>query len=229
MKSALLKVGIVSAGIAASAMFVDLQPASATSFSGDYDLSYWSVYNIDIANNTNPPTITNPATYTNGFLETSGAPNSVTLVGGNICGNCTVPAPDTDGDGNPGVTGATYFETLLASDGYVSFNWNYGTFDVRGFDPFIVQINGGLETTLANIDGQYGFYVSPFLTAGTLFSFGIFTYDNAGGAGYATLSNFAVTSSPPAAVPTPALLPGLIGMGVAALRKKQQDSQELSA
>ncbi|MFM7471148.1 MAG: PTPA-CTERM sorting domain-containing protein [Nodosilinea sp.] len=31
-------------------------------------------------------------------------------------------------------------------------------------------------------------------------------------------------SSPPVAVPTPALLPGLIGMGVAAWRKRQGES-----
>ncbi|XGB42701.1 MAG: PTPA-CTERM sorting domain-containing protein [Nodosilinea sp. LVE1205-7] len=41
-------------------------------------------------------------------------------------------------------------------------------------------------------------------------------------------SDFGVSSNPEA-VPTPALLPGLIGMGVAALRKKRQENQEISA
>ncbi|MFM7472231.1 MAG: PTPA-CTERM sorting domain-containing protein [Nodosilinea sp.] len=224
MKNVLLKASVVSAGIAVGSLVVNLQPASATGFYGDYEPTYWNVYNLDIDQSTTPPT-PSPATYTNGGVDFTNAPSSVVLYGGN---RYNVPAPDDNGDGYPGVAGATYFETQLASDGYVFFNWNYGTFDTRQFDPFVVVINGVLYSTLASVDGQQGRFVSPFLSQGDVFGFSILTYDNAGGIGYAQISDFGVSSNPEA-VPTPALLPGLIGMGVAALRKKRQENQEISA
>lgn len=224
MKNLLIKATVVSAGVAVSALTVNLQPASATGFSGDYAPVYWSVYNEDVNQATG---VSSPAGYTNGGVDFGGAPNSVVLAGGNYFASTPSPYPDGNGDGFPGVSGGTFFETTLASAGYVFFDWSYGTFDSRGFDPFVVSI-GSSAFTLANTDGQTGRYVSSFLPAGTTLGFSIFTYDNAGGAGYATISNFGVSANP-GVVPTPALLPGLIGMGIAALRKKQQDGQEMDA
>ena len=59
-----------------------------------------------------------------------------------------------------------------------------------------------------------------------------FSYDIPSGAGFGNISYTVVTkppTPPTAAVPTPALLPGLIGMGVTALRKrrKQEDALEV--
>lgn len=222
MKSALLKATALSAGVFATLSVVDFQPASAAGFSGAYAPAFWDVKNQDIANFT-PPVVTDPAAYTDGFVDETSVPSSVTIFGGNFFG---VSPVDANGDGVLGVTGATYYLTTLAGSvaSYVSFNWDYGTFDdpTGGYDPFGFVVNN-VFTLLADIDGtagNYTFLVNP----GDEFGFGVLTVDNAFGAGYATISNFNVTP-----VPTPALLPGLIGMGVAALRKKQSEAEESEA
>ncbi len=222
MTTTLLKAGLVSAGIAASMVLVDLQPASATGFYGDYALSNWQLINLDTPLHGGPQV-------TDGFVTpSSGSANSITLTGGNAYGG----TPPLTG----GYAGVTYIQTTLKAAGTVSFNYSYGTYDADGFDPFIVNINNVWDPNfVVDTNGSTGTYTSPFLAAGSTFAFGIITLpDNTGyggnafGAGYVTISNFSAPSSA-AAVPTPALLPGLIGMGVAALRKKQQDNQELSA
>jgi len=204
MKSALLKATALSAGLAASLTMVGLQPASAAGFSGDYAPDYWSVINLGSATNAN----------SGGFVDETLVPTSVTLVGSNS--NPQVPAGP----------GETYYLTELAGSiaSYVSFNYSYGTFDLPngGFDPFGVVVNN-VFTLLADLDGQSGSYTF-LVNPGEEFGFGVLTTDNIGGAGFATISNFNVTP-----VPTPALLPGLIGMGVAALRKKQGEAEESEA
>jgi hypothetical protein len=60
MKNVLLKASVVSAGIAVSSLVVNLQPASATGFYGDYDPSFWGVYNLDIDRSTTPLPLAQP-------------------------------------------------------------------------------------------------------------------------------------------------------------------------
>lgn len=207
MKSALLKATVLSAGIAASMTLVDFQPASAAGFSGDYDPAFWGELNVDA----------------DGFVDTTGAPGSITIVGGN--------------DGS-GIQGNTFYGTTLAGSiaSYVSFHWDYDSNDNPTFDSFGVFFGsdpfdsstwtltsiagGGIYGPAGPADGDYNFLVNP----GDFFGFYVETADNKFGEGFATISNFNVT-----AVPTPALLPGLIGMGVAALRKKQSEAEESEA
>lgn len=237
MKSALLKATVLSAGIAASMTLVGLQPASAAGFTGDYDLSFWGLENFDATGVSTPP-------ITNGGVDTTGAPSSITIYGGNGLGNPTTDPGnfdsngdplDLDGDGAPGVQGNTFFGTTLAGSiaSYVSFDWAYDSFDNNpefdsfgiffGADPLTytyVSLAGGVSGPAGPVADSYSFLVNP----GDFFGFYVETADNAYGEGFATISNFNVN-----AVPTPALLPGLIGMGVAALRKKQAEAEESEA
>jgi hypothetical protein len=239
MKSALLKATALSVGVAASLTLVDLQPASAAGFGG----LTWSLENLDLNRSTGDITPGFPSGFTDGCVSSDATgntcaplgpnPSSITLIGGNFFGDSPV---DANGDGSPGVTGATYYLTTLAASSlpsYVSFTWNYGTFDLPvfdadgnafGVDPFVVVDPSSPDPILlAEFDGESGIYTF-LVNPGEQFGFGVLTEDNAFGSGYATISNFSVTP-----VPTPALLPGLIGMGVAALRKKRSEAEESEA
>jgi hypothetical protein len=103
----------------------------------------------------------------------------------------------------------------------VSFNWNYSTQDAPFYDPFGFNLNG-IFTQLTNSFGaQSQFGTASFNVAlGDTFGFEVQTIDNVVGSATATISNF----SAPEPIPTPALLPGLIGMGVAALRKRKGEA-----
>lgn len=226
MKSALLKATVLSAGIAASLTVVDFQPANAAGFSGDYDPAFWGLGNF----------YSDGTAAGDGFVDETGAPGSITLFGS---------------DDGSGFQGNTFYGTTLAGSlpSYVSFDWAYGSFDNPTFDSFgyfvgvdpstatYTSLAGGGIYGPAAPDNQgigtvngtvnYGtFLVNP----GESFGFYVETADNlrlvgtVRGDGFATISNFNVT-----AVPTPALLPGLIGMGVAALRKKQSEAEESEA
>lgn len=211
MKSALLKATVLSAGIAASLTVVDFQPANAAGFSGDYDPIFWGLGNVDA----------------DGSVDETGAPGSITLFGG---------------DDGSGLQGNTLYGTTLAGSiaSYVSFDWAYGSFDDATFDSFGIFFGadpltatftslagGGIfgppapdNEGIGTVPGTYTFLVNP----GESFGFYVETADNLSGEGFVTISNFNVTP-----VPTPALLPGLIGMGVAALRKKRGEAEESEA
>ncbi len=251
MKSALLKATALSVGVAASLTLVDLQPASAAGFGG----LTWSLENLDLNRSTGVITPGFPSGFTDGCVSSDATantcatlaphPSSITLIGGNAVSALLSPDEidpntgevyDLDSDGFPGVTGATYYLTTLAASSlpsYVSFTWNYGTFDLPlfdadgnafGADPFVVVDPSSPDPILlAEFDGESGIYTF-LVNPGEQFGFGVLTEDNAFGSGYATISNFSVTP-----VPTPALLPGLIGMGVAALRKKRSEAEESEA
>jgi len=211
MKSALLKATALSAGIAASVTLAGLQPVSAAGFSGDYDPSFWGLGNF----------YSSGAPGGNGFVDDTTAPSSITIVGSD------------DGSGNQG---NTFYGTDLAGSvaSYVSFNWAYNSNDLNStFDSFgiffganpqtatLVNLAGGVSGPAGPVNGSYSFLVNP----GQFFGFYVETADNAYGEGFATISNFNVSPAT-TPVPTPALLPGLLAMGVAALRKKQAEAEE---
>ncbi len=97
----------------------------------------------------------------------------------------------------------------------------------------------GLQTP--DFFGRLVFAIQPFefplregvQTTATLNSFNLSSPDDTGGSRVVNSPNFSnVTFTPvPAStpIPTPALLPGLVGMGVAALRKRQLASAEVSS
>lgn len=137
-----------------------------------------------------------------GSVNTAGAPASITLTGGD------------NGNG----AGTTRYLTTAAAAGAVSFDWLYTSTDSRGFDDFGYLLNGTF-TQLADTSGQTGFATFG-VNAGDSFGFQVYTVDNILGRGSATITNF---NGP--VVPTPALLPGLIGMGVAAWRRRKAEAQ----
>lgn len=97
----------------------------------------------------------------------------------------------------------------------VSFNYNFSVFvnnlGVSDLDYAFVVNNGVVERLL----GITGTYTKTFTTAGV---FGIGTVDMVDKFGASTLS---LSNANFQAVPTPALLPGLVGLGISVLRKRK--------
>ncbi len=196
MKATLTKTTLmplmIASGLVVGIGFVDGKPAEAVGFTGYYDPANWTLTNDNA----------------NGSVDTTLAPNQITLTGG-------------DGGFGFGSTGSTLYSILADQTGIFKFAWDYVTTDSWGpfWDPFVV-ING-LQLQLTDNSGpnaQSGFY-SEWVTVGTEIGFGILTVDNAFGAASVTISDFEV-------VPTPAaVLPGLMGMGAAVFRKKKQGEE----
>jgi hypothetical protein len=95
----------------------------------------------------------------------------------------------------------------------ISFNYD---FELFGSDlDYAFVVNNGVVTKLL---GATGAYTKTFTTAGL---FGVGTVDVNDGFGASTLS---ISNADFRAVPTPALLPGLVGLGVSVLRRRKGDS-----
>ncbi len=139
-----------------------------------------------------------------GFVNTGGAPASISLTGGN---NDSV------------ISGTTNYTTTAAAAGTVTFNWNYSTNDSDGpfSDPFGYLLNGSF-TQVTNDEGdvvQNG--TSTFnVLAGDSFGFRIFTRDNLFGRASVTISNFSAPgpmAPPPTSVPEPSTVLSLLVLG----------------
>ncbi len=130
-----------------------------------------------------------------GSVDTSGAPTSITLNGGNS--GCT----------SSGTTPCTLQYTITApASGNLTFDWNYSTTDVDGpaLDLFLV-INGAATTQLSNNAGanDQGGAESFAVTAGDSIGFMIDCTDCGLGPAAVTISNFnGPTASAPTAIPT---------------------------
>jgi Ca2+-binding RTX toxin-like protein len=133
-------------------------------------------------------------TFTNtnadGFVDVTGAPNSITLTGGD------------NGSFAGGTTDYTIAITAPAN-ATVSYAWNYSTVDEPFFDPFN-RLLVGTPTKLTDDDGaqtQTGTDVFA-VTAGQVFGFQIATKDNIFGPGVVTIADFvvAVPAAPTAGV-----------------------------
>jgi hypothetical protein len=186
------KLSMATVGAAVVALGA-VDSAQAFGFTGPYAPSNWTLSN----NNTN------------GYVDTSNAPSSISIIGGNT------------GLGGSGET--TYTTTALVG-GLLSFNWSYETADFDGpfWDPFGFVLNGAFTQLTDNVGpkGQSGAF-STILAQGDIFGFGINTVDNAFGRANATISDFA------APVPEPVSTLGmLIGTGAMLMRKQQQKAKE---
>lgn len=184
---------MAAAGLAIGTLSLTLaEPAHALGFTGPY-----APINFTLENNN-----------ADGFVDTSGAPASISITGGNQGG---------------GGFGSTTFLTTAPGAGQVSFDWLYNTLDADGpsFDPFGYILNGFFTqlTDNAGANSQSG-TASFNVLLGDIFGFEVQTTDNIAGRATATISNF----SAPEPIPTPALLPGLIGLGAAALRKRKGEA-----
>ena len=159
-------------------------------FEGTYDPSNWDI------------TLTN----SDGDVDTSYAPESISIIGSDI---------------GRGGSGDTDFTITSPGDGIVSFDWFYTTEDVSPiWDPFGFLINGNFEAlSLRNQSGSSSFMVS----AGDIFGFRIHSVDNIFGPGMVDISNFSGPDSAPIPNPEPATLillgSGLVGLGGATRRK----------
>jgi hypothetical protein len=185
------KLSMATVGAAVVALGA-VDSAQAFGFTGAYAPSNWTLSNDN----------------TNGYVDTSNAPSSISIIGGN--------------GGGLGSGQTTYTTTALIG-GLLSFNWSYGTADWNpSWDPFGFVLNGAF-TQLTNSlgpNGQSGAF-STTLAQGDIFGFGINTVDNALGSGNATISDFA------APVPEPVSTLGmLIGTGAMLMRKQQQKAKE---
>ncbi|WP_414548325.1 PTPA-CTERM sorting domain-containing protein [Anabaena sp. CCY 0017] len=88
--------------------------------------------------------------------------------------------------------------------------------------------NTAIQLTDNGADDQTGIF-SQSVSAGQLIGFQITTNDNRFGRASVTISDFSVAADPvDTVIPTPAMLPGLIGMGIAAWRKKRQQNASKS-
>jgi len=149
-------------------------PASAAiiGFTGPFDVSNWATVNQS----------------TNGFFDTSGAPNSVVIYGGN------------DGSGQQGFTSFSVVNPYPYKI-QITFDWSYTTADFSSFwDPFwvVTYFFGGNWTKItddlgpASQSGSAKFGLLPL----NVFSFRIETLDNYFGRGQVSISNFAAVPEP---------------------------------
>ena len=172
-----------------------VQAATVMGFQGLYDPSNFTLDNFDA----------------NGFVDTSNAPNSILLRGGN---------------NQSGNSGQTSYTTVAAAAGTVMFDFNYDSFNVDGpeFDPFGVILNGMFTqlTIDSGSDAQNGMF-SFNVAQGDIFGFAIQTVDNLLGPSQVIISSFKAPA-PGVTTPEPASLFSMIAMGGLGLilKRKQQ-------
>ena len=137
-------------------------------FSGAYNVANWTFTNSNADGNVN----------------TTGAPGSIVLTGGNNGSN---------------LAGNTDYTITMPSNATISFDWSYNTGDGAQFDIPRVIVNG----TPTNMNGystsgtlsQSG-SMTLTVNAGDTFGFNMFTTDNTFGAATVAVSNLAITSLP---------------------------------
>ena len=124
------------------------------------------------------------STSSDGSVNTTNAPTSITLTGGN---DFSFSA------------GSTSYTVTAAGSGTVTFNWNYSTADgVATPDPLFRVLNGTKTTLFDSFVLTTGSGTDSFTVAtGDVFGFGIDTTDNDNGAASTTFSNFSVTDATP--------------------------------
>ena len=189
-------------GLAITAVGLTLAVASSASaatvfgFQDEYAPSNWTFTNSNA----------------DGFVNTSQAPTSISLTGGNLGGGV--------GAGN------TNYTTTAAAAGEVMFDWDYSTSDDYAiYDPFFV-LNGTATKLTADFGDQIqsGTFMFDVL-AGDIFGFRISTGDNFYGRATVTISNFEAPAPAVApAVPEASNILGLITistLGVGTLLKRR--------
>jgi hypothetical protein len=153
-----------------------------------------------------------------GSVDTSGAPASITLNGGDAgCsgGPCTMQ-----------------YTITVPGSGPLTFDWNYSTTDIDGpgFDLFLV-INGAATTQLSNDAGandQNG-SESITVTAGDTIGFMLDCTDCEEGAATVSISNFngPTASTAPTSIPTLSewgmiILSSLLALGTVLVMRRQR-------
>jgi hypothetical protein len=184
LEKSLARYALATATMAAVAI-----PAAAKGdFSGPYAPAHWTLTNTGDSN---------------GFVDTAGAPASITLHGG------------SSQSGNPGDTD---FTIAAVASGSLSFHWSYFSTDTGTFDSAYFLLNG-VPTFLADNNSQGSGDFSIALTSGNIFGFRVHTDDNFFGDGELTVSNF---SAPVPEGSTLSLLAlGALGVAMVMRRRAQ--------
>lgn len=162
--------------------------ATVFGFQGPYDPINWTFANSNA----------------DGSVNTSGAPASISLTGG---------------DNGSGFSGTTDYTTTAAAAGTVTFDWDYSTNDGPFYDRFGYLLNGSFTQVTNNGGGVVQNGTSTFnVLAGDSFGFRIFTTDNIFGPGSVTISNFSAPIPEPSTVLSLLVLGGL-GAGLKYLKR----------
>jgi hypothetical protein len=156
LERSLSRYALATATIAA----VAIPAAAKADFSGPYAPANW--------------TFQNTGGSTDGSVDTSGAPASITLTGGNS-------QSSTPGDTN--------FTIAAVASGLVSFHWSYSSIDTGTYDSANFLLNGN-PTFLADNGSQGSGDFSITLIAGNVFGFNVHSVDNNFGPGVLTISSF---------------------------------------
>lgn len=162
------------------------------------------------------PSNWNFTTTSNGTLNSTGAPNSIELTGG---------------DNQSGSPGTTDFTIAAPASGTWQFDWSYSSFDnVPNGDSGGYLLNGNFTELARNSDvinnrPALGF-ISLSVSQGDIIGYRVSTLDNTSAFGQLTVRNFSAPA-PTAAVPynfSPGLGIGLLAawVGVSKLKKHLQ-------
>lgn len=178
------KLGIASASVALSFAAVGVNSAQAA-FISPYDVSNWTLTN----------------TNADGYVDTSGAPNQITLTGGN--------------KGILSGLGKTDYTTTAVGSGQVSFSWDYSTQDwSSNFDPFQFVLNNTPTTIFNNgLTSGSGTFTTT-VAQGDVFGFEVATVDNIYGRGSVTVSNFNAPVPEPSTIGSTLVTVGLVMGGL---------------
>jgi hypothetical protein len=186
LEKSLSRYALATAGLAA----VALPGAAKADFSGYYAPGNW--------------TLTNSGGSTDGHVDTSGAPASITLFGGNS---------------QSGTPGDTDFTIAAAASGTLSFHWSYFSTDTGPYDAAYFLLNG-VPTFLADNGSQGSGDFSITLAPGTnTIGFRVESLDNLLGDGELTISNFVAPVPEPSTLALLAL--GAIGVAIVMRRRAQ--------
>jgi len=117
-----------------------------------------------------------------GSINTSGLPNTVTLVG-----------PDGSGCSGAGTT----MTITIPNSGPFSFNWSFTTNDAAYYDPPRYIVNGVITTLLTGYVTSGSGTVNLNLNAGDVFSFQQWSLDCVAGPGNLTISNLTTGQATP--------------------------------
>ncbi|MFZ4641174.1 MAG: PTPA-CTERM sorting domain-containing protein [Nodosilinea sp.] len=214
----ILSQSVIALGLASLGSLALKTPAQAFSF------NTWTPYG-DVTSSGNAATITNAVP--------NGTDDGGTIR--NVSGNAPLDIFTLESNlglisvlqSNPIEGSAIQISQLAQVGDNFSFNWFFTNYDPgsgsilpdRGF----VAINNGVFPVVTYLTpASPSPFSYTFTTAGNYtISIGVFDQDDVANSSVLSLSNAQYTSASTTAVPTPALLPGLIGMGAAMLRRSR--------
>ena len=214
-KKQVLAVGVIGLGLSFS--FMSSTTAQAAIVNGDFSAGFtgWETSGSTDA-------FTGAAVLTAGATDTASIESFLGLAPGTLAGIGTSPT-----------FGSAIKQSFFANAGTViSFDWLFKAEDYLPYDDFAFYslVPSGVATLLSNVAtvGNYGSsglqslsFVIPSTGAYTL-GFGVLNSTDNGLFSTLTIDNVVGDVTP---VPTPVLLPGLLGMGVAAWRKRKAEAQ----